>query len=251
MPEKCPNCGSSRIKQFGAGTQKVQAEVEELFPQARTLRWDRDTTRTKGSHDAILSSFAAHEADVLIGTQMVAKGLDLPLVTLVGVVLADIGLNLPDYRSPERSFQVLSQVAGRAGRGLLGGHVILQTYEPEHYAIQAASKHDYEAFYKAELEMRRQLEYPPYRRLVRLIFRHISEDAAQSAAERMAGSIETRIRELGVRRADLIGPVPAYFRRVRGEYRWMVVIRASDPTRLLPEDLPRGWTVDVDPVSLL
>lgn len=251
MPEKCPNCGSSRIKQFGAGTQKVQAEVEELFPQARTLRWDRDTTRTKGSHDAILSSFAAHQADVLIGTQMVAKGLDLPLVTLVGVVLADIGLNLPDYRSPERSFQVLSQVAGRAGRGLLGGHVILQTYEPEHYAIQAASEHDYEAFYKAELEMRRQLEYPPYRRLVRLIFRHISEDAAQSAAERMAGSIETRIRELGVRRADIIGPVPAYFRRVRGEYRWMVVIRASDPTRLLPEDLPRGWTVDVDPVSLL
>jgi primosomal protein N' (replication factor Y) len=251
MPEKCPNCGSSRIKQFGAGTQRVQAEVEKLFPKSRTLRWDRDTTRTKGSHDAILSSFAAHEADVLIGTQMVAKGLDLPLVTLVGVVLADIGLNLPDYRSPERSFQVLSQVAGRAGRGLLGGHVVLQTYEPEHYAIQAAAEHNYDAFYEEELVMRRQLEYPPYRRLARLVFRHTSEEAAQSAAERMAGAIEARIRELGVRRADLIGPVPAYFRRVRGEYRWMLVIRASDPTSLLPEDLPRGWTVDVDPVSLL
>ena len=251
MPEKCPNCGSSRIKQFGAGTQRVQAEVEQQFPKARTLRWDRDTTRTKGAHDAILSSFAAHEADVLIGTQMVAKGLDLPLVTLVGVVLADIGLNLPDYRSPERSFQVLSQVAGRAGRGLLGGHVVLQTYEPEHYAIQAAAEHDYDAFYESELEMRRQLEYPPHRRLVRLVYRHTSEDAAQSAAERMAGSLEARIRELGVRGADLIGPVPAYFRRVRGEYRWMIVIRASDPTSLLPEDLPRGWTVDVDPVSLL
>jgi len=251
MPEKCPNCGSSRIKQFGAGTQRVQAEVEQLFPEARTLRWDRDTTRSKGSHDAILSSFMAHEADVLIGTQMVAKGLDLPLVTLVGVVLADIGLNLPDYRSPERSFQVLSQVAGRAGRGLLGGHVVLQTYEPEHYAIQAAAEHDYEAFYEAELELRRQLDYPPYRRLARLVYRHTSEDAAQSAAERMAGSIEARIRELGVRRAELIGPVPAYFRRVRGEYRWMVVIRAADPTQLIPEDLPRGWIVDVDPVSLL
>ncbi len=251
MPEKCPNCGSSRIKQFGAGTQRVQAEVEQLFPEARTLRWDRDTTRSKGSHDAILSSFMAHEADVLIGTQMVAKGLDLPLVTLVGVVLADIGLNLPDYRSPERSFQVLSQVAGRAGRGLLGGHVVLQTYEPEHYAIQAAAEHDYETFYEAELEMRRQLDYPPYRRLARLVYRHTSDDAAQSAAERMAGSIEARIRELGVRRAELIGPVPAYFRRVRGEYRWMVVIRAADPTQLLPEDLPRGWTADVDPVSLL
>jgi len=182
---------------------------------------------------------------------MVAKGLDLPLVTLVGVVLADIGLNLPDYRSPERSFQVLSQVAGRAGRGLLGGHVVLQTYEPEHYAIQAAAEHDYQAFYEAELEMRRQLDYPPYRRLARLVYRHTSDDAAQSAAKRMAGSIEARIRELGVRRAELIGPVPAYFRRVRGEYRWMVVIRAADPTQLLPEDLPRGWTADVDPVSLL
>ena len=251
MPEKCPNCGSARIKQFGAGTQRVQAEVEQLFPEARTLRWDRDTTRSKGSHDAILSSFMAHEADVLIGTQMVAKGLDLPLVTLVGVVLADIGLNLPDYRSPERSFQVLSQVAGRAGRGLLGGHVVLQTYEPEHYAIRAAADHDYKAFYEAELEMRRQLDYPPFRRLARLVYRHTSEDAAQAAAERMAGSIEAHIRELGVRRAELIGPVPAYFRRVRGEYRWMVVIRAADPTQLLPEELPRGWTADVDPVSLL
>jgi primosomal protein N' (replication factor Y) len=251
MPEKCPNCGSARIKQFGAGTQRVQSEVEKMFSGVRTLRWDHDTTRGKGAHDAILSSFAAHEADVLIGTQMVAKGLDLPLVTLVGVVLADIGLNLPDYRSPERTFQVLSQVAGRAGRGLLGGHVILQTYEPEHYAIQAASEHDYEAFYQAELEMRRQLAYPPYRRLARLVFRHTSEDAAQSAAERLVGSLEARIRELGMRGADLIGPVPAYFRRVRGDYRWMVVIRATDPTRLLPEELPRGWTIDVDPVSLL
>ena len=251
MPEKCPNCGSSRIKQFGAGTQRVQTEIEQLFPAARTLRWDRDTTRGKGAHDAILSSFAAHEADVLIGTQMVAKGLDLPLVTLVGVVLADIGLNLPDYRSPERTFQVLSQVAGRAGRGLLGGHVILQTYEPQHYAIEAAAQHDYDAFYEAELKTRRELAYPPYRRLARLVFRHTSEEAAQSAAEQLAGSLEARIRELGVRGADLIGPVPAYFRRVRGEYRWMIVIRASDPTRLLPEELPRGWTVDVDPVSLL
>ncbi len=251
VPEKCPNCGSSRIKQFGAGTQRVEAEVRKAFPQVRTLRWDWDTTRSKGAHDAILSSFAAHEADLLIGTQMVAKGLDLPLVTLVGVVLADIGLNLPDYRSPERTFQVLSQVAGRAGRGLLGGHVILQTYEPEHYAIQAASEHDYHAFYEAELVMRRQLNYPPFIRLARLVFRHTSEEAARSAAERLAGSIEARIRELGLARADLIGPVPAYFRRVRGEYRWMIVIRDTEPARVLPEQLPRGWTVDIDPVSLL
>ncbi len=182
---------------------------------------------------------------------MVAKGLDLPLVTLVGVILADIGLNLPDYRAPERTFQVLSQVSGRAGRGLLGGHVILQTYEPEHYAIQAAAEHDYQAFYQAELAQRRDLNYPPQTRLARLVFRHTHEEAAQRAAENMAGVIEARIRELGAARADLIGPVPAYFRRVRSEYRWMVVIRAPDPVRFLPEELPRGWSIDVDPVSLL
>ena len=251
MPEKCPNCGSSRIKQFGAGTQRVQAEVEQLFPTARTVRWDHDTTRLKGAHDAILSGFAAHQADVLVGTQMVAKGLDLPLVTLVGVVLADIGLNLPDYRAPERTFQVLSQVSGRAGRGLLGGHVILQTYEPEHFAIQAASDHDYQSFYEAELKQRQSLEYPPYKRLVRLVFRHTNEQAAQTAADKMVGVLEARMRERGIRQADLIGPVPAYFRRVRGEFRWMVVVRAADPVSLLPEELPRGWAVDVDPVSLL
>ncbi|MEK6587533.1 MAG: primosomal protein N' [Chloroflexota bacterium] len=251
MPERCPNCGSTRIKQFGAGTQRVQTEVERLFPSARTLRWDRDTTRTKGAHDRILEAFASQQANLLIGTQMVAKGLDLPLVTLVGVVAADIGLNLPDYRAAERTFQVLSQVAGRAGRGLLGGQVILQTYEPDHYAIQAAAAHDYQAFYKSELSLRKELGYPPFRRLVRLTIQHTSEVRAQREAERLAGSLSARIEELGLRRADLIGPVPAYFHRVRGEYRWMVVIRAPDPLKLVPEELPRGWTVDIDPVTLL
>jgi primosomal protein N' (replication factor Y) len=251
MPEVCPNCGSQRIKQFGAGTQKVQEQIERLFPSARTLRWDRDTTRTKGAHDLIMNNFASHQADILIGTQMVAKGLDLPLVTLVGVVSADIGLNLPDYRATERTFQVLSQVSGRAGRGLLGGHVILQTYQPDHYAIRAASDHDYPAFYTDEIELRKQLRYPPFRRMASLIFRHTSEQVASEQAERMAARINTRITELEPRGADIIGPVPAYFRKVRGEYRWMVVIRAADPGKLVPDDLPRGWTVDIDPVSLL
>jgi primosomal protein N' (replication factor Y) len=251
MPEQCPNCGSQRIRQFGAGTQKVQEQVERLFPSVRTLRWDRDTTRTKGAHDLILNNFASHQADVLIGTQMVAKGLDLPLVTLVGVVSADIGLNLPDFRSTERTFQVLSQVSGRAGRGLLGGQVILQSYQPDHYAIQAASQHDYQAFYTDELALRKQLRYPPFRRLVSLTYRHTAEQKASEEAGHMAAKIRTRIAELEPRGADLIGPVPAYFRRVRGEYRWMVVIRAADPGRLVPDELPRGWTVDVDPVTLL
>lgn len=251
MPNTCPNCGSSRIRQFGAGTQRVQEQVENSYPGVRTLRWDRDTTRTKGAHNAILNSFSSHQADVLIGTQMVAKGLDLPLVTLVGVISADTGLNLPDFRAAERTFQVLSQVAGRAGRGLLGGEVILQTYQPEHYAIQAASGHDYHAFYQAELKQRRDLGYPPFRKLIRLLYQHTSEAVAQEQTESVAGAIRARIRDLGDRNADLIGPVPAFFRRVRGEYRWMLVIRSLEPARLLLEQLPRGWTVDVDPVSLL
>ena len=151
MPGKCPDCGSARIKQFGTGTERVEAEVQALFPQTRTLRWDWETTRQKGSHDAILSQFANHQADVLIGTQMLAKGLDLPLVTLVGAVLADVGLQLPDYRAAERAFQILTQVAGRAGRSPLGGQVILQTFQPDHYVIQMASQHDYRGFYKQRI----------------------------------------------------------------------------------------------------
>ncbi len=247
-PRTCPNCGSDRIKHFGAGTQRIQAEVDRLYPQVRTLRWDRDTTRTKGAHDAILSHFSDHRADVLIGTQMVAKGLDLPLVTLVGVISADIGLNLPDYRAAERTFQVLSQVSGRAGRGLLGGQVILQTFQPDHYAIQAAAAHDYQAFYQAELRQRRDLGYPPYRRLARLICHHLSEDAAREQAERLAERLRESAQGL---QADLIGPVPAFYQRLRGEYRWMIVIRAADPLSLIPEDLSRDWIVDIDPVSLL
>ncbi|MEN8243018.1 MAG: primosomal protein N', partial [Chloroflexota bacterium] len=151
LPKTCPNCSSSQIRQYGMGTERVEREVLKLFPQARTLRWDRETTRKKGAHEIILSHFINQRADILIGTQMLAKGLDLPLVTLVGVVLADVGLNLPDYRAGERVFQVLAQVAGRAGRSPLGGQVILQTFDPEHYIIQAAAGHDYSGFSEKEL----------------------------------------------------------------------------------------------------
>ena len=180
MPLTCPQCKSKRIRQYGTGTEKVEAEVQSLFPKARTLRWDFETTRQKGAHDIILNHFVNHHADVLIGTQMIAKGLDLPLVTLVGVVLADVGLSLPDLRSAERTFQVLTQVAGRAGRSPLGGQVILQTFLPEHYVIQAASRHDYQAFYQQELEYRRQLHYPPFSRLVRLEYRHRDPERAEA-----------------------------------------------------------------------
>jgi primosomal protein N' (replication factor Y) len=249
-PRACPACGSERIRHFGAGTQRIEAELAATAPAARTVRWDRDTTRTRGSHDLILAHFAAHRADVLIGTQMIAKGLDLPLVTLVGVISADVGLHLPDYRAAERTFQVLTQVAGRAGRGLLGGRVVLQTFNPEHYAIVAAAGHDYEAFYHAELHHRRALGYPPFRRLARLLFRHTSEEKARSETTRMAGELTARIRSSGVP-AELIGPAPCYFRRLRGDFRWHIVLRGTDPAHLIPEVLPRGWAIDIDPVSLL
>jgi primosomal protein N' (replication factor Y) len=155
MPKKCPSCGSDRIRHYGTGTQRVEKELSTLFPMARFLRWDLDTTRRKDAHEAIMQQFALHQADVLIGTQMLAKGLDLPLVTLVGIVLADVGLNFPDYRAAERTFQTLMQVAGRAGRSALGGKVILQTFQPQHEVIQAVANQSYTAFYEKEIHYRR------------------------------------------------------------------------------------------------
>jgi primosomal protein N' (replication factor Y) len=249
-PQKCPHCSSPRIKYFGAGTQSIENTIHKEFPDARMIRWDWDTTRTKDSHEIILAHFANHRADILIGTQMIAKGLDLPLVTLVGVVSADTGLNLPDYRASERTFQVLTQVAGRAGRGLLGGRVILQTYQPDHYAIQSASQHDYHSFYLKELANRQQLGYPPFMRLARLLFKHHSAERAEQEAHRVSKQIQADPAFKGGR-TGLIGPAPCFFMRIRGEYRWQVVIRSQDPVKLIPDELPEGWIVDVDPVSLL
>jgi primosomal protein N' (replication factor Y) len=181
---------------------------------------------------------------------MITKGLDLPLVTLVGVVSADTGLNLPDYRSAERTFQILTQVAGRAGRGLLGGKVILQTYQPKHYAIQAASKHDYHAFFKEEIRQREDLGYPPFQRLARLLFRHFSLSEAEKETHRMAKILSQAMTKSDAH-ADLIGPVPCFFHKRSGEHRWHIVLRASDPGRFIPETMPEGWIVDIDPVSLL
>lgn len=250
LPQNCPNCNGRRIKHFGAGTQRVQAELEHFLPGVRSLRWDWDATRTKGAHEVILANFAAQKADILIGTQMLAKGLDLPLVTLVGVISADVGLNMPDYRAPERTFQVLTQVAGRAGRGLLGGRVILQTFQPEHYVIQNAAKHDYHGFLQQELQYRRNFGYPPFSRLVRLIYRSHSESAAEMEAQRMARHLAARIASETVG-AEMIGPAPCFYRKIGGLYRWHIVLRAADPRPLVPEALPEGWSLDVDPVSLL
>ena len=250
-PKTCPNCGSKRIKYFGIGTERVEAEVHKVFPQARALRWDWDVTRSKGAHESILRKFSAREADILIGTQMIAKGLDLPLVTLVGVVSADLGLALPDYRAAERSFQLLAQVAGRAGRGLLGGRVVLQTYRPNHYAIQAASRHDYESFFEEELTYRREQAYPPYARLVRIIGRHPKLERLETDAHFLAEIFHKKIKERRANSTTLIGPAPCFFSRIAREYRWQLVLRGPEPGVLIDFDLPEGWWVEVDPLSLL
>jgi primosomal protein N' (replication factor Y) len=251
LPKKCPACGSDQIRQYGLGSEKVEAEVESLFPSARTLRWDWDTTRHKDAHEIILGHFTAHRADVLIGTQMLAKGLDLPLVTLVGIVLADVGLNLPDPFAAERTFDVLTQVSGRAGRSSLGGRVVLQTFQPDHYVIQAAAGHDYTAFYTRELEYRRQLGYPPFNRLLRMEFRHAQATNAESEAHALAVKLAKWIESEDRRETTLIGPAPCFYSRLNGLYRWQIILRGPNPASLLRGKNVGGWRVEVDPASVL
>ncbi len=252
IPQRCPVCGGGRIRYFGLGTQRVEAAVREMFPEARILRWDRDTASRRGAHELIMERFVGGQADVLIGTQMVAKGLDLPLVTLVGVVSADTALNLPDFRAAERTFQLLTQVAGRAGRGLRGGRVIVQTYNPAHYAVQMAARHDFAGFAQRELAFRREHGYPPFRRLARLEYRHRKSERARLVAERLAATLRAMLEARSLPPEDLIGPAPAFFARQRNLFRWQVLLRADDPADLLREvEISAGWRVDIDPVSVL
>jgi primosomal protein N' (replication factor Y) len=250
-PQTCPQCRGKQIREYGLGSERVEAEVKALFPKARTLRWDWETTRQKDSHEMILAHFVNHRADVLIGTQMLAKGLDLPLVTLVGIVLADVGLHLPDPFAGERVFQVLTQVAGRAGRSERGGQVVLQTFDPASQIIQSAAQHDVNGFYEYELEQRRRLGYPPFTRLVRLEYR----DQDQAAAEKEAGWVAQKLKELlkasRWKNLTLTGPVPCFFSKIGGYYRWQIVLRGADPQELIRGLRLEGWRVEVEPVSLL
>jgi len=252
VPQICPRCQSRRIKYLGAGTEKLEQETAEAFPQARLLRWDSDVVQGYSRvHQEIFAKLKAGEADILIGTQMVTKGLDLPRVTLVGVINADISLNLPDFRAGERAFQLLSQVAGRAGRGLKGGRVIIQTYTPEHYAVQAAAKHDYLAFYRRELDYRRELHNPPLCRLVRLVFTHHEDMQCREKAERMKQRLLEERDAKGIAGTSIIGPAPAFIHRLRGRFRWQLVLRTHNPGDLLSGiTFPAGWTVDIDPIGL-
>ena len=252
IPDVCPKCRSNRIKFFGAGTQHVEEALKKLFPSARTLRWDADTANKPEMHHNILQKFINREADIIIGTQMIAKGLDLPLVTLVGVVSADLGLALPDYRAGERVFQLLTQVAGRAGRGVLGGKVVLQTYQPQHYVIQAASKHDYTGFVEKEIAYRREMGYPPFRKFARVLFRFTDFYKTQKEAEEGARRIKKILAENDLSGTDIIGPAPCFFTRLDRYYRWHLLLRGPNPlTALRDLKLERGWQIDIDPVDVL
>ena len=251
LPKVCPECGSRDIRAYGLGTEKVETEIQQAFPKARTLRWDWETTRQKDAHELILHHFSSGRADILIGTQMLAKGLDLPRVTLVGIVMADVGLFLPDPFAAERAFQLLTQVAGRAGRSTLGGRVILQTFVPEHYVIQAAQRHDVNGFHTYEVAQRRRLGFPPFTRLLRLEYRHHNVLKAEEAARAMAESLERKAAKTADGKSAVIGPAPCFFSKVDGKYRWQIVLRGGDPGAQLEGKRLADWRIEIDPVSLL
>ena len=251
-PKACPQCRSPRIRYLGLGTQRVMDELKKQFPTITALRWDSDTAGVSRGHESIMARFQRGEAQVLVGTQMVAKGLHVPNVSLVGVMLADIGLNLPDFRAGERAFQLLCQVAGRAGRGIASGRVIIQTYNPTHYAVSAAAAQDYAALYSREIEYRRSYSNPPFSRLIHMVYQHTNAAAAQTEAERMGRVLRRDAYSAGLGDFDVVGPAPAFPERVRGRYRWHIVLRGRDIRTFLESvTLPQGWTLDVDPVTVM
>jgi primosomal protein N' (replication factor Y) len=257
-PDTCPKCQGHYLRAFGTGTQRVEEEAKKAFPSARVLRMDTDSTARKGSHQRILSAFQRGEADILVGTQMIAKGLDIERVTLVGAMAADTALHLPDFRSAERTFQLLTQAAGRAGRGEREGRVIIQTYNPEHYSIEAARHHDYPGFFAREIASREDLGYPPFRELAQITCDAVSEDAARGGAEALACGVKYN------GGLEILGPSPAPIAKVKGRYRWILVVKAQNAGvlsvqlgELLARAHGKGWprgvrvTVDVDPASVL
>jgi primosomal protein N' (replication factor Y) (superfamily II helicase) len=248
----CPNCSSKEIKYFGIGTETVEAECRKLFPYARVLRFDSDTMAKPREYEKALNSFRKHEIDILVGTQILAKGLNFPGVSVVGIVNSDSSLNLPDFRSGERTFQLLCQVEGRAGRGIVAGKAVIQTYNPAYYAIKYAAMHDYEGFYESELKYRREFGYPPFTRMVRLLYSHGNEEKCRTEAVRLAASIQLIIDEQGVEGFKLIGPAPAFVSRLRGKYQLQLILLGSSPHSILGKVVfPLGWILDVDPIGMI
>lgn len=264
-PDICPKCGSKSIRHFGIGTQRVEEEVSKQFPGAAVTRMDMDTTSTKGSHERILEAFKNRRIDILIGTQMIAKGLDFPGVTLVGVITADTALNLPDFRSAEKTFQLLTQVAGRAGRGDIPGEVVIQTYNPEHYSIMNARHHDYRSFFAEEIKVREAMEYPPYSSLIRILIYGMEENSVIRGAEVLSHELNrlVNIHDMGLEQ-PILGPAPAALSKLRNRFRWQICIKGKQGPKVrqivkmaienieaTPWFSNLGVSIDVDPISIL
>jgi len=260
-PPACPECGGGRILSYGLGTERLAAEVQGLFPQARVGRMDSDTTSARGSHERILSALDRGEIDILVGTQMITKGHDFPDVTLVGVVSADTTLNMPDFRAAERTFQILTQVAGRSGRGEQPGAVVIQTLNPGHYAIQRTREHDFAGFYEDEIALRRDLQYPPFSRMINLIVSGTDKDRVEKGAARLGQKAKKLAAGDDVKaRLTVIGPMEAPLAKVRGRYRWQLLVRGKQvrPLHAFVRRLVEGSDiqgceirVDVDPVNFM
>ena len=229
MPDRCPSCGSPYIAGFGVGTQKVESEVKKLFPEASVLRMDMDTTSRKDGHSKILASFGAGEADILIGTQMIVKGHDFPKVTLVGVLAADLSLYAQDFRAAERTFQLLTQAAGRAGRGSAPGDVVIQTYAPDNYAVATAAKQDYYGFYRREMGFRSLMNYPPAGSMLYVIVSSAEEEAAWKEAKAIAVELLSEADEA----MSVIGPSDAGISKIKDQYRKQIYVKHPDKGRLL------------------
>lgn len=249
-PSRCPECGSPRIRFLGGGTERVERELRILFPDLRVGRLDRDVVAQRGAAQRVLDAFTEGRLDVLVGTSLVAKGLDVPEVTLVGVVSADVALNLPDERAAERTYQLLVQAVGRAGRGERPGTGIIQTYLPEHPVIRAVASGDAVGFYESELAARRSFLSPPFGELVKLTVALANADAAEAEALRFAADLRRKAEASG-RHVDVVGPAPAYVARRGGRWRWNVILRGERPSDLLGGAVPAPWVADVDPESLL
>ena len=253
VPDICPNCQSRYIKFFGSGTEKLEEELAQTFPHARIIRLDRDTTGRKFAHQDILKQFKAGLYDILLGTQMVAKGHDIPNVTGVGIISADSSLNLPDFRASERTFALITQTAGRAGRGHEQGHVVLQTYNPEHYAVQCGIKQDYLGFYQEEVKLRRMLYYPPFCHLIKLTFQNEIEELALKTADDFKTEMERYFSDsINVK---IMGPAPALISKFKNSYRFNLLIKTDDFSavnnflRQKKIDTNTNVTIDINPIN--
>jgi len=227
-PTICPECSSKYIKYFGIGTEKIERLTQKYFPQAKIGRLDLDTTSRKGMMEKIITDFKKKKFDILIGTQMIAKGLDFPDVTLVGIIAADSHLNLPDFRAEERTFQLITQVSGRAGRGESSGKVIVQTYAPEHYAIVSAQNHDYDSFYRREMMLRKEFFYPPYSTLFNILFTGVERSKVIWVAQKFESLLKKSLIEHGINpKGTYYGPHAAAFEKIKRKYRWQLIVKSK------------------------